>query len=223
MSEAPKPNIAVSLFTLHKVITRGLEVSIKSASQFSESGFPDEFTAEGYLNYLRAMISILNSHHLVEDELAFPYFKDKLPQAPFDALSAQHHEMVPMLGEIQTMIAKIETKEQVKSGLKDLLEILTRLNDAWHAHIPIEEKNFDIAVLDAMLPVDEHLRLIKQYSEHSQENSGPPYLTIPFILYNLPPETRNVLAKGMPEELTQKLVPIVWKDRWESMGEFLLD
>ena len=43
-----------------------------------------------------------------------------------------------------------------------------------------------------------------------------------WVLFNLPPETRAILAKGMPAELTEKMVPVVWKPQWESMTPFLL-
>jgi hemerythrin-like domain-containing protein len=223
MNSTPKPNVAISLFTIHKVITRGLTVSLENAQEFSRSGFPDEVTKEGYLNYLRALISILHGHHLVEDELAFPYFTDKLPGTPFELLTTQHQAMIPLIDEIQAIINRIDSGVDVPVKNNELVLVLKRLSEAWHAHIPIEEKHFDVGVIDEMLPVEEQLRLIKQYAQHSQEHTGPAFLTIPFILYNLPPDIRGIMAKGMPAELTEKLVPIVWKEHWESMGPFLLE
>lgn len=223
MTSAPKPNVAVSLFTIHKVITRGIDVSLENVRGFSTAGIPNEGAFEGYTNYLRALTSILHSHHLVEDDLAFPYFKDKLPETPFEILVAQHQEMVPMLDSINSIIETLESGKQDVEVLEELISILEALKDTWHKHIPIEEEHFDVGVIGSMLPAEEQLSLIKQYAEYSQEHSGPAYLTVPFILYNLPPEIREIMAKGMPAEVTEKLVPIVWKEQWQSMGPYLLE
>jgi hypothetical protein len=42
------------------------------------------------------------------------------------------------------------------------------------------------------------------------------------LLYNLHEQDRQVFSQGMPAEVLQNLVPIVWKDKWASMAPFLL-
>jgi hypothetical protein len=42
------------------------------------------------------------------------------------------------------------------------------------------------------------------------------------MLYNLPVEDRKVFSQGIPAEVLQNLVPVVWKEKWESMTPFLL-
>lgn len=223
MSEQPKPNIAISLFTIHQVITRGLKVSIENGQTFSIQGFPKTETKEGFLNYLRALVSVLDSHHLVEDELAFPYFKNKLPEMPVDLLGFQHQQIIPYFEQITRGIDHLDKPEQVEIGFRDINRALYKINELWHPHIKIEEEHMAISKLESMLPVDEHLRLIKEYAEYSQQHSGPPYLTIPFILYNLPVPARQALARGMPVEVTEQLVPVTWKPQWQSMQPFLLE
>jgi hypothetical protein len=46
---------------------------------------------------------------------------------------------------------------------------------------------------------------------------------VPFLLYNAEAEDRAFYVNAMPPELTQQLVPIVWKDEWAAMKPFLLD
>jgi hemerythrin-like domain-containing protein len=221
MVDQPKPNVAASLFVLHKVLTRALAVSIENTQTFSEGGFPDEGTRDGFLNYLRAFMSILHGHHLVEDELAFPYFRDKLAEAPFDMLSGQHAEMLEIVEAINAAVGMLAGGSGM-DGLAQLTPALKQLEALWHPHIAVEEEHLTMAKMDDLLPVEEQLRLIKEYSTFSQEHTGPPYLTLPFILFNLPPDAREVMSRAMPEELTQKMVPIVWKPQWESMSPFLL-
>jgi len=55
------------------------------------------------------------------------------------------------------------------------------------------------------------------------KNFGPHYLVVPFMLYNLEPGPRSILASRLPSEMTEQLVPVVWKDRWASMKPFLLE
>ena len=215
-------NIAVSFLGIHSIITRGLTVSIENARVFSQQGFKEEKSREGFLNYLRALSSVVNAHHLTEDEIAFPYFRDILPDAPFKSLSETHQLMVQILGEINQALEKAESIVQPAAELKDLERALTRLNDLWRPHIEIETNEF-INKADALIPVEEQLRLVKQFSEHGQKHAVPPYLTVPFMLYNLSAEDRKVFSQAVPAEVTQNLVPVVWKDKWETMKPFFLD
>ncbi|NIM95225.1 MAG: hypothetical protein GTO18_16125 [Anaerolineales bacterium] len=223
MSDQPVPNVAVSLITIHKVITRGLKVSLENISVFSQEGFTDSSTQEGFLNYVRSLSSVIQSHHLGEDDIAFPYFSDILPDAPIDLLVSQHQGMVPLLEKINAAIAMCEIEEGMKEGLNELESLLTNLNAMWQLHIAIEEEHFTIEKLGKLIPPEEHLSLIQQIAAYSQQQSGPDYLVVPFILYNLPPDVRGILANGMPPEVTEELVPNLWKDKWESMKPFLLD
>ena len=216
MYNQQESNIAVSFFNIHNIITRGLRVSIESVQGLKGGG-----SQEGFFNYIRALASIVNSHHLTEDEIAFPYFRDKLPGAPFDALIENHQVMVQLLDKIKLAVEKAEKKDQLATELSNLESALTRLNDLWHPHIQIETDEF-MNKADALIPVEEQLRLVKLFGEHGQKNAVPPYLTVPFMLYNLPVEDRKVFSQGMPAEVLQNLVPVVWKEKWESMTPFLL-
>jgi hemerythrin-like domain-containing protein len=221
MPEQNATYISSSLLAIHSIITRGIKVSIESAEEFSRRSFPSTKGREGFINYVRAFASVVNSHHLTEDELAFPYFKDKLPEAPFELLSSQHKQMVPILGEIKSAADLCQEEGEVEMGLLNLGGALTRIDQIWQPHIKVEE-NAIVSKVDTLLPAEEQLRLVKLWSEHSAKHSDPPYLTIPFMLYNLPLEVRQVFGAGMPAEVTQNLVPVVWKEKWESMIPFLL-
>jgi hemerythrin-like domain-containing protein len=221
MAKQQDSNIAVSFFNIHKIITRGLGISQESVQRILQDDFQGKADHEGFFNYIRALTSVLNAHHLTEDELAFPYFRNKLPEAPFDMLTRWHHEMVQLLDEINLAVENFKKNDGDDSELRNIEKALAQLNEMWPAHIQIETDEF-INKADALIPVEEQLRLIKLFAEHGQKNSYPPYLTIPFLLYNLPLEDRKVFSKGMPEEILQNLVPIVWKEKWESMTPFLL-
>jgi len=98
------------------------------------------------------------------------------------------------------------------------------LNDLWHPHIAIEEEEIYVPEkLEELIEPQEHVRLIQQAAELSMKNFGPHYLVVPFMLYNLEPGPRSILASRMPAEMTEQLVPVVWKDRWASMKPFLLE
>ena len=106
--------------------------------------------------------------------------------------------------------------------LEDLEGALTRLNALWHPHIQIEMDQI-AGKADALIPLEERGRLVGQMSEHGQKIGGPHFLTVPFMLFNLPPGERAVFSHGMPRELLENLVPVVWKAQWESMKPYLLD
>ncbi len=221
MSRPTESNIAASFLKIHDIITRGLTVSIETVQRARQHGFQDKHSREGLFNYIRALSSVLHSHHLTEDEVAFPYFRDRLPEAPFDTLIEWHREMVVILDEIKLAVEECEKGDQLESGLRDLEAALAKLDESWQPHIQMEMDEF-IAKADALVPVEEQLRLVRRFTEHGLEIAVPHYLTVPFLLYNLPPEDRAVFSRELPAEMIQRLVPVVWKERWESMRPYLL-
>jgi hypothetical protein len=74
-----------------------------------------------------------------------------------------------------------------------------------------------------LIKPEDHVATIERAGQHTQQNTGPDYLVLPFILYNMPPEARELFAKGLPPILTERLVPVDWKDQWAPMKPFLLE
>jgi hemerythrin-like domain-containing protein len=221
MSKQQGSTIAVSFFNIHNIITRSLKVSLENAQVILQGGFQDERTREGFFNYIRALTSVMTAHHLMEDEVAFPYFRDKLPDADFDDLTFWHHKMDEILDEINLAAEKLEKDDQLETEMRNIENALSRLNEGWPLHIQPETDDF-ISKADALVPVEEQLRLVRLFTEHSQKNAVPHYLTVPFMLYNLPVEDRKVFSQGMPAEVLQNLIPVVWKEKWDSMKPYLL-
>lgn len=214
--------IAESFQNIHDIITRGLKISIDTVGEFSTRGFKQPGEREGYVNYVQALVAVLNAHHLTEDEVAFPYFRALLPKAPFTALSQTHQVVVHIMSEIEVSVKKIEDSGQLDSAIGSLKDALLRLDDLWHPHIRIETNEF-INKADDLVPVEERLRLVGIFTEYGQKYAGPPYLVIPFMLFNLPVEQRKIFSQKIPAEILQNLVPVVWKEKWQSMKPFLLE
>jgi hemerythrin-like domain-containing protein len=191
MTESKAPNIARDLIRIHSIITRSLEVAIENSEPVAERGLSDGSTREGYLNFLRAFVSVLNAHHLLEDELAFPYLRDKFLGAPYDLLMPQHRVMVPILDEIKGTI-EAAAKAHPSERSYTFYDGLTRIADIWRPHIRIEEGHFTVEKAAELISQEEHARLGRMFTEHSQSHSGPDYLVMPFLLYNLTREERAV-------------------------------
>jgi hemerythrin-like domain-containing protein len=223
MSELGKPNVGADLRRLHLIITRALDVAIEHSHSFAQAGYPDESTREGFVSYVQTLVSVLHSHHLTEDEVAFPHFRDLIPDVPFDELTAQHEEMTPLLDRISAIVEGLAADPQADAALKDLNGALTGVRDLWHPHIQIEEKHLRAEKAAELFDVDEQIKLGEMFAKHSQEHAGPDYMVMPFLLYNLPVEERAILSQGMPPVVTQQLVPVAWKEKWVSMRPFLLD
>jgi hypothetical protein len=222
MSQPPPTNIAASFYYIHKIITRGLSVSIENVQDAVQHGFRDDGRRQGLFTYIRALSLVLNSHHLTEDEIAFPYFRGLLPGAPFDRLIKGHQEMVKILDALKLLLEKCEKGDRPEVDLGNLENALIKLNATWVPHIRMETEGF-ISKADALVPVEEQLRLVGLFSQHGMKNTAPHHWAVPFLLFNLPPEDRQVFSQGMPAEIIQNLVPVVWKERWESMAPFFLE
>ena len=223
MSQARAPNVGADMLRIHSVITRGLSVSIEQSAGFAQQGYPDAATQNGFVLYVQTLGSVLSAHHLAEDELAFPYLRDKLPDEPFDQLMADHRVMEEILEELEAIAEAAAAEAQAGDSLNDLNRAFIKLADLWHPHIGKEERFYNVERMAALMDVDEHVRLGKAVGEHSQQHLNPPYLGIPFVLYNLPADERAIMAQAMPPAVTQQLVPVDWKAKWAPMQPFLLD
>jgi hemerythrin-like domain-containing protein len=223
MSNNSKPNIGTVMVIIHHAITRGLEVSIKQSTNFELSGYPDEAIQKGFATYIRTLDSVINAHHLSEDNIIFPILRTKLPDAPFDQLLADHRQMDGFLKEIKATVESMTIQAQNSDLLKNLNHNLIGLEEIWTPHIKKELFYiYDTAKTEAVMDVNEQIKLIQDVSNYSQQQGDPAFI-MPFILYNLNPEERANLSQHMPPVLMQELVPITWKKQWSPMQPFLLD
>lgn len=222
MSEQKTPNIAEDLLCIHAIITRGLNVSIEKGRLFAQDGYPDAPAREGFIAYVGSLVSVLHAHHLTESELFFPYFRDKLPDAPIDLLMSQHRDLEPVLQQAKAATDEVSAEARAGAALCRLNELLGKIADSWHPHIRIEEDHFTVDRLTTLFDAKEHDRLARAAMKHSQQHSGPDYLVVPFLLHNLPPDRRAIFARLMPAVVTRLLLPIVWKRKWAPMRPFLL-
>jgi hypothetical protein len=185
-----------------------LEVAQEAAGQV------DSDTREGYLTYMRCLVALLHAHHTTEDEAMFPDLRDKLPDAPYETLMAQHRAMVPVLDEIEAAVT---------GGTfpgPDLDGALARIGEMWRTHIALEEAHFGPDAIGAFLTMEERERAGRATSNHAAKHQRPLALMLPFLLYNMSPEDRAVMRRLMPGVVT--LLLVLWKPRWKVMAPFLL-
>ena len=222
MTDENQEDVGKDVIRFHRIITRSLEVSVKKVNLYLERRAMDESQREGFINYIQIFSTVLNAHHLLENEKIFPYFKDKLPDAPYDLLIEQHKEVEESLSHIKGGINSLKSNEDELKLLNKLKNDLWKIDKIWHPHIRIEEKHIYRRVESLNLSPEETNGLRGEYSQFLGEHATPPFLVVPFVLYNLSPEDRTIMAHGFPEMVTKKLVPIDWKDEWASMQPFLL-
>ena len=212
-----EPNLAIGLLCTHHIITRALNVTIEHSSKSLNTGELDETSKRGFIDYLQSFITVLTTHHHLETQQVFPYFRDKIPDLPVDKLNKEHGQIGIVLNEIGDIIPDLNNE----SSLKQLNTALTGVNSIWHPHIDVEEQYLTFKTMDNLLDKEETIRLLEIYREFIMERYTPDYLVIPFQFYSLPPAERQIWAQGFPEILTQKLIPIEWKDKWLPMASFL--
>ena len=97
MSQKHKPNIGLDLQRIHRVITRGLAVAQDNGQAFARGGFPNDTTREGFWKYCRGLEANAHGHHVTEDDLFFPYLRERLPDTDFDEFVAEHQLMHEIL------------------------------------------------------------------------------------------------------------------------------
>ena len=215
MSEKSKPNMSLDLQRIHRVITRGLAVARESCQVFAQDGFPDDTTREGFWKYCQGLEANTHSHHMIEDDLFFPFLQERMTDTDFDALAAEHQEMHDILAEMRAA--------RESGSLADMHRALSNMADLWHPHIEQEETVFSPEVADEIMTVPEYIEMAQKAAAHSQEHAQPAPLAVPFLLYNLEADDHAHFLAVMPPQVTQQLVPVVWKNEWAPMKPFLLD
>jgi hemerythrin-like domain-containing protein len=215
------PSIARTLATIHKVITRGLEVTSSRSQSFAEAGFDPSLRA-GFISYARTFVNLTHAHHDTEDVLIFPYGQEKMPDTAFDLLVSQHREIAVLLDEMGAAIDEAEKNPAATEPLSRISRLGAQISEIWQPHIREEEIIFSPERVTAVATPEEQGSLMQQAAQHGMSHAGPDYLAAPFVLHNLEPEDRAYMAGEMPPVVSQELVPVVWKDQWAPMKPFLL-
>ncbi|HKI78333.1 MAG TPA: hemerythrin domain-containing protein [Ignavibacteriaceae bacterium] len=222
MDKELKHDLSRDLNRVHQIITRALDVSIENSDKIIKLGYPDNDTKEGFLNYVSSLFTVIDVHHKLEDEVAFPFLQDRFPLAPFNILDKQHIEIVTKLREANNILTKLKNIES-NLILNDLSKVLSEIKNLWHPHIALEEEQFASKEIMALINQEEQKRLAAEFANFSKTNAAPDYLIVPFLLYNLPEEERKLFAENLPPIIVNELAPVVWKDKWNSMKPFFLN
>ena len=217
-----EPNLAQDLLRIHKVITRGLKVSMAKGREFMEAGFPEPIVFQGYKSYAHSLASVLAAHHQGEDQIAFPAFRISLPNVPYERLAADHHVIESLLAQVNQ--AEISLSGQLQdSALKALVDRLNEIFAVWEPHIQKEEFHFSKKNVSKAISLEEQGKLSAAMGKDSQARAQPTALVVPFVLYNLEPEDRSVMVSTLPPMVMNELLPKMWKDQWTPMKPFLLE
>jgi len=223
MTDARDSDAPISLILIHRVISRGLEVGTRYTETFARERYPDAATGAGFALYLQMLAGTLHVHHSAEDKIAFPFLRPRLPDLPFDALTAEHEQMTAILEEMAPSLEQLHGEAGEGSALTAAHGALTRLAEIWPGHIDIEETSFSVKRLQVVASAEEIAGWLQEMGRHRPEGTPPDPVLLPFILYNLSAEDRAIMAQQMPPAVSQELVPIVWKEHWAPMVPFLLD
>ncbi len=211
----PSPLIE-GLLMIHKIITRGLSTSIRKCDEYiSKNGIPPG-EAAGFSSYVSTLRWVTHAHHLSEDEVAFPYFRDFI-EAPYNNLTQDHQTISGVLTRIEQTLPEVSSGEAGR-----LREALSDFENLWVPHIRIEEDHFTAEKLKPVTLMKDQIDLAKQLASHGSRNAGPGPLAVPFFFYNLESGDREAFMRPFPWIVRKVLVPVVWKNQWRPMIPFLL-
>jgi hemerythrin-like domain-containing protein len=215
------PNLAHDLVRIHKVITRGLSVGVTRGREFLGDGFPSQDLKSGFADYIRSLVSVVAAHHLGEDTIAFPALKERLPDAPYRRLTADHKKIEAALNPLGESTPEISGANPL-AGLGVVVAGLRKILAIWPSHIGLEESSFGSKPIAGVMTPEEQANVSVLMARHSQEHAGPPFLVLPFVLYNLAGADRDAMAATIPAPV-RELVQKEWKDQWSLMKPFFLD
>jgi hemerythrin-like domain-containing protein len=208
--------VVEGLLMIHKIISRGLSISIRKCDEYlGKQGIPPE-EAAGFSMYITTLKWVTHSHHLSEDDIAFPYFKDYI-EAPYNRLKDDHQAIARVLVTLDKCLLEISF-----DGVGKLREVLGEFDKLWVPHIKIEEENFTAGKLHTVVGMKEQVNIAEKLARHGSKNSGPGPLALPFFFYNLEGKDREAFTMPFPWIVKKILVPMIWKGQWKPMSPFLL-
>jgi hypothetical protein len=216
------PDLAGDLLRIHRAITRGLTIGFTRGSEFITEGLPDQSLQQGFALYLQALTIVAAAHHMGEDEVAFPALKLKLPGVPYGRLAADHLTIAAEIGLLKNLLPELAGVSPA-AALVRVVENLNRILTVWKPHIQIEQTSFSAKALAGVMSPAEQAQVAVALAKHSQELAVPPFLALPFVLFNLAPAVRAEMAAMMPRRVVEELIPGEWKEKWAPMKPFLLD
>lgn len=214
--------LAGSTLLIHKMISRGINVSVEWGDKFSQQGFDNDHLQDGYIKYVKCLLKNLEHHHLVEDDVMFPFFHDKLPNTKFDQLEEEHEMITRLIEELSSIPLLNNDDTNIQNDVTEISQTLSKISDLWFKHIRLEEEDF-INLIGASVSQDESLFLLEKISTYRDDLFEPYSLTMPFILFNLEPEERQIMAMELPPEIIEELIPHAWKAEWETMTPFFVE
>jgi hypothetical protein len=217
MPDSALHNVGNSLIIVHKAVTRSLTMAIQS----SQNAGPKPEHHEGYQKYIQALVSLLDAHHLGEEEIAFPYLQKIISNGPFNQLIDHHRQIMVFLGNLKGWSSAGDSGWD-RAEVARLHNTLIGLNNIWLIHIELEEATLGPASIDRILTPEESDRLDKQISAHGQQHATPPELVLPFLLYNLTAGDRKDFSNSFPPVVVEQLIPHAWEPVWRPMKPFLL-
>jgi hypothetical protein len=72
------------------------------------------------------------------------------------------------------------------------------------------------------MTAEEQADISVSMAKHSQAHAGPPFLVLPFVLFNLSGAERTAMSATLPASVME-LVEKEWKEKWSPMRPFFLD
>jgi hemerythrin-like domain-containing protein len=222
MPENHENSLVRGLLRIHAVISRGLNVALERSQAYAHGEPSTPALLLGLADYVQAFVSVLHGHHTGEDEIAFPAIRDRFPDAPWSLLIDEHRAAVPILADLEQRGARLREAPTAENCLP-LAETLEQLAILWSPHYSREEALFTEPAVGGLVTREEQDALVARLGEHSQQHTGPDYLVLPFLLYNLDGDERLAMSALFPQVVSQQLVPVVWKDKWAAMKPFLLE
>jgi len=220
MFELPSLTVAGDLSRIHQVITRALQVAIQQSQLLATKGLAVEDF--GLQCYIIALLQLLDSHHQIEDDLIFPYFKQKMPALPVAEMENQHQDIVPLLEKLAGLLPELDQTHATTVSWITIAETLIKIEALWEPHYQLEEAYLNEDNISQVISPGEQEKLCHLYAETSKHHITVDYLVLPFILYNLPLQERQVMAQAFPPQITEKLIPGEWYLRWQVMSPYLL-
>ena len=193
---------------IHRAIERNLRL-LEEHSQAQVN--PSISKVKKVSDWWNLLWEIIETHHLVEDNTAFPAYFQRDPRIKdqMDSLTADHHVLDDLVVQIKSCLEVAQQPGDHREGVyRQYLDTLGKFNSLMFAHLTREE-GFVLPTEAALFSHEESVALEQSIIKNTPMKVLA--LEAPFMFYRVDPAIENDFLKKVP-----LFLKVIYKLSWKG-------
>ncbi|KXS18506.1 hypothetical protein M427DRAFT_53881 [Gonapodya prolifera JEL478] len=201
------------LHGIHRVIRSSTQIVIETSPKMVGHSHLNH-----WLKYVETYIRLIGEHHRHEDEIFFPAFTSKgIDMSSYEEDHVDLHKILEAFTSDMKSLAKGNLSYDA-SFARRVEDYATRIKEFLFPHLAREE---ELATMEVWMRFSESEIADIKKKLTAMLQSEDPFTSLPFTLYHLTPEAREIMVyESMPWLVRRVLVPFLFVARHSGAWKF---